>query len=143
MKEDLIIQDNITIPDHELEISASRSGGAGGQHVNKTSTRITLRWNIPRSQALSEYQKKQILEKLASEVTTEGDIIVHNSSTRSQLQNKQNAKEILAQKIRNALYVPKKRKKTKISKKAQEARLQSKKKKSIIKRMRSKKIDYD
>lgn len=139
MKDDLYIKNGITIPAHELEISASRAGGPGGQHVNKTSTKITVRWNVNASSALDDPQKQRVLEKLASELTSEGDVIVHNATSRSQQQNKKAALAQLAQKIRNALHVPKKRLKTKVSKQAKEKRLKQKKQRSDVKKMRQKK----
>jgi ribosome-associated protein len=141
MKDDLPIKNGIVIPSHELEITASRSGGPGGQHVNKTSSRITVRWNVQRTQALTDAQKLQIMERLQSEVTSEGDILVSNSTSRSQGQNKQLALDSLAQKIRKGLHVPKKRMKVKVPKSATEARLQEKKKRGSIKATRSKKFE--
>jgi ribosome-associated protein len=139
MKDDLFIKNGIVIPAHELEISASRSGGPGGQHVNKTSTRITIRWNVKETTALDDEQKKRVLHKLASEITSDGSILVHNNESRSQQQNKKMALIQLTDKIRRAIAIPKKRVKTKIPKSIQEARLQSKKKQSMLKKMRSEK----
>src|SRR6185503_5394789 len=85
MKNDLFIKNGITIPEHELIITTSRSGGAGGQHVNKTDTRITVRWNIKTTTTLTEEQKNYVLEKLQARITSEGDLIIHNSESRSQL----------------------------------------------------------
>jgi len=143
MKNDLFIKNGITIPEHELEITASRSGGAGGQHVNKTDTKITIRWNIKNSSALTDEQKVRICNKLQSRITEDGDIIVHNSESRSQQQNKKNALNNLAAIIRNALHVEKKRIATKVSKALKEARLKSKAHRSSIKQMRSKKITIE
>ncbi len=140
MKNDIHVKNGITIPEHELEITTSRSGGAGGQHVNKTSTRISVRWNVKNSSALNDEQKMRVIEKLQSQLTTEGDLIVHNSSTRSQLQNKQLALHQLAQTVRKALYVAKKRVATKMPHAVKEAQLQEKKRRSVIKKMR--KITY-
>ncbi len=140
MKNDLFIKNGITIPEHELEITASRSGGAGGQHVNKTDTKITIRFNIKNSSAFTEEQKQLILEKLSSRITEDGDLIIHNSESRSQAQNKKNALNNLAATIRNALHVQKKRIATKVPKALKEARLKSKAHRSSIKQMRSKKI---
>lgn len=140
MKEDIVIKNGISIPAHELIITASRSGGPGGQFVNKTSSKITLRWNIPTSSALTEEQKTRVLAALASELTNEGDIIIHHSSSRSQQQNKKHAIELLVTKIRKALYVPKKRIKTATTKQGKEKRLHEKKQHSEIKKMR--KVTY-
>lgn len=139
--DNLPIKNGIVIPAHELEITASRSGGPGGQHVNKTSSRITVRWNVKTSQAFTDVQKQYLLERLQSELTSEGDLLVSSSASRSQTQNKQLALDQLAQKIRRALHVPKKRMKVKIPKSATEARLHEKKKRGEVKVMRSKKFD--
>jgi ribosome-associated protein len=116
MKNDLFIKSGITIPEHELEITASRSGGAGGQHVNKTDTKITIRFNVKDSSAFTDEQKQRILEKLSSRIAENGDLITHNSESRSQVQNKKNALNNLAGVIRGALHVQKKRIATKVSK---------------------------
>jgi ribosome-associated protein len=139
MENNLKIKPNLTIPAQELEITASRAGGPGGQHVNKTSTKITVRWNILASTALNEYQKAQLLEKLQSRLTEFGDLIVHYSASRSQLQNKTAALNNLAQIIRQGLTVNKKRIPTKISKNAKLARRQNKTKHSLIKKSRQNK----
>lgn len=143
MKNDVAIKNGIVIPEHELEITTSRAGGPGGQHVNKTDTKITIRWNVKTSSVLSDEQKQRVLENLASRLTSEGDFMVYNSASRSQQQNKKNALEHLAQEIRKALHVPKKRMKTKVSKATKEARLQKKTHRGEIKKMRSMKIHYD
>lgn len=142
-KNDLSIKNGITIPAHELEISASRSGGPGGQHVNKTSSRITVRWNLRNTNALNEEQKARVIQKLQSRLTTEGDLIVHNGSSRSQAKNKELALNQLAKEVRTALIIPKKRTATKVSKGVKEARLQDKSRHSALKKMRSKKIYED
>lgn len=137
MKNDIYIKNGITIPEHELEITASRSGGAGGQHVNKTDTKIMVRWNVKTTNALNEEQKERVLQKLLNRLTSDGDIIIHNSTTRSQQQNKKLALEQLAHEIRNALYIPKKRIATGVSKAKKEARKRAKKFRSKIKKLRS------
>jgi ribosome-associated protein len=143
MKDGLFIQSTITIPEHELEIVASRSGGPGGQHVNKTSSRITVRWNVRDSAALPAHLKERVLNKLAHQISTEGFISVSNSSSRSQHQNKEAALETLAILIRNALRVPKKRIATKMPTAIHEARLHAKSKRGVIKKQRRVKIDSD
>lgn len=143
MSNNLFINPTIAIPEHELEITASRSGGAGGQHVNKTDTKITIRWNVRNSSALTEEQKNRILQKLESRITEDGDLIVHNSESRSQQQNKKNALNNLTAIIRGALHVQKKRIATKVSKALKEARLKSKAHRGDIKKLRNKKIGFD
>lgn len=143
MKNDLPIKNSIVIPEHELEITTSRAGGPGGQHVNKTDTRITIRWNVLHTNALTDVQKSRVLVNLQSRVTSEGDLIVNNSESRSQVQNKKLALQNLADEIRKALYIPKKRKPTKVTKSAKEARLQSKMQRSTVKKGRSKKTYED
>ncbi len=138
MKNDLPIKNGIVIPEHELDIATSRSGGPGGQHVNKTSTRITVRWNVKNSAALTDEQKERIIQKLQSRLTSEGDLIVHHSSSRSQLQNKKLALEHLAHEVRKALHVPKKRMATRISQAAKESRFRAKSHRGEIKKMRGK-----
>jgi len=143
MEKELRVKNGVTIPVHELEITASRAGGPGGQHVNKSSTRITVRWNVAKTISLTDEQKARVLENLQSQVTTEGDIIIHDSSSRSQAQNREKALSRLAHLIRKALHVPKKRIATDIPEKIKEARLAKKTHRSEIKKMRSKKIEEE
>lgn len=126
VKEDVPVKNNIVIPGHEVEVTASRAGGPGGQHVNKASTKITLRWNVHNTTVLTDEQKERVLEKLASELTEEGDVIIHNKESRSQAHNKKAAMKQLGKKIAKALYVKKKRMKTRVPKEAKEARLKEK-----------------
>jgi ribosome-associated protein len=142
MKNDLHIN-GTSIPEHEIEITTSRGGGPGGQHVQKTSTRITVRWNVKNTSALTDEQKARVLEKLGSKVTSDGDIIIHNSESRSQLHNKKMALAQLVRAINKGLHVPKKRMKTKISHQAKESRFAEKKHRGEIKKMRSKKFENE
>jgi ribosome-associated protein len=137
---DLPIKNGITIPEHELEITASRAGGPGGQHVNKTSTRITIRWNVHTTRALSPEQRAYVTHKLRARLTTTGDLIIHSSTSRSQQQNKEHALARLATIVRTALHVPKKRIPTHAPKTAKEARLHAKTQRSRLKKLRSTQI---
>lgn len=143
MKNDVMIRDNIIIPENELEITTSRSGGAGGQHVNRTDTRVSLRWNVKNTQALDEKLKAIVLQNLQTRLTSDGDLIIHSSASRSQQQNKEAALMQLANQIRKALYVPKKRMATRVPKSVKAARFEEKSHRSTIKKIRSKKTFYD
>lgn len=142
MKNDLFVKNGISIPMRELEVTTSRSGGPGGQHVNKTDTRITVRWNVKMTSILNEEQKERVLQNLQTRLTGDGDLIVHNSESRSQLQNKQMALIQLAQDVRKALHVVKKRTATKVSRSVKAARVDEKTHRGSIKKMRNKK-NYD
>jgi ribosome-associated protein len=132
----LAVNDSLSIPRGELDVRVSRSSGAGGQHVNKTSSRVEIFWNVPTSRALTDEQRARLLDKLSSRVTTEGSIRVVASDLRSQSRNRDLAEQRLAEFVRRALIVPRKRKKTKPTRAAKEARLESKKKHSNKKRER-------
>jgi ribosome-associated protein len=125
----------------EAKIKATRSGGAGGQHVNKVSSRIELTFDIPGSYSLSDEQKNILLEKLASKLTNEGVLRITEDSARSQHENKEKAIEKFYTILENALKPVKKRKKTKVSKATKEKRLQKKKKDSEKKKLRRR--DYE
>lgn len=141
MSNDIFVQEGVIIPEHELEISTSKSGGAGGQHVNKTESKITIRWNVKESNAITHEQKMRIIQNLGSRLTESGDFIIHSSESRSQQHNRMAALKRLEKEIKKALYMPKKRMKTRVSKSAKEARLQSKKIRSSVKKLR--KIHFD
>jgi ribosome-associated protein len=133
---ELFLSPILAIPRTELVYRASRAGGAGGQHVNTSSTRIELLWNVRTSQALDEAQRARVAAKLASRLDGEGWIRVVSSARRSQGQNREAAEERLVALVRAALVVPKRRKPTKPSRGAKEARLAEKKKRGDTKRQR-------
>ena len=135
----LAVNESLSIPRSELDVRVSRSSGAGGQHVNKTSSRVEIFWNIAASRAVSDEQRARLQEKLASRITTEGSIRVVASDLRSQSRNRELAEERLADMVRRALVIPRKRKATKPTRAAKEARLDSKKRQSHKKRERQNK----
>jgi ribosome-associated protein len=143
MKLDVPVKNGIVIPEHELEISTSRAGGPGGQHVNKSETRITVRWNVKNTRVLTEEQKTRVITNLGSRLTADGNLIIHASESRSQQHNKKIVLDLLATLIRKALHVPKKRMKTRVPTTVKEARLETKTKHGAIKKLRSKKIEYE
>ena len=129
----LAVNESLSIPRSELDVRVSRSSGAGGQHVNKTSSRVEVFWNILASRALDESQRNTLREKLSSRMTTDGSIRVVASDMRSQTRNRELAEERLVDLVRRALIVPKKRRATKPTHASREARLESKKRHSTKK----------
>ena len=132
----LELSEALAIPRTELLYRASRAGGAGGQHVNTSSTRIELLWNVRQTQALDAEQRARVESKLESRLDGDGWLRVVSSARRSQGQNREAAEERLITLIRGALVVPKRRKATKPSRGAKEARLAEKKKRGDTKRQR-------
>ena len=132
----LTVDDSVAIPDGELEVKASRASGAGGQHVNKTSSRIEITWNIQESRAITDEQRQILLERLANRIAGDGTVRVVASEFRSQKQNRERAETRLAELIRKALTPRKKRKPTRRPRAANEARLATKKLRSLKKRER-------
>lgn len=123
----------IVIPESELEYRATRAGGPGGQHVNKTASRVELRWNVRRSAALTEAERDRLLSKLATRLDQEGDLRVVAATTRSQLRNKHEALARLLAMVEQALKVPKPRKKTRTPASERENRLAAKRQRSVLK----------
>ena len=130
------VNESVVIPRDELVVRATRSGGAGGQHVNTSSTRIELVWNVQASRALTDEQRERVLQKLTSRLDGDRNVRVVASDRRSQRQNRESAEARLAELVREALVVPKKRRPTKPSRAAKRARLESKRKLSDKKRER-------
>ena len=116
------------LPDLEKELSfqATRSSGAGGQHVNKVSTRVELRFNIPGSELLSEQQKDILLRKLSGKLTKEGELIISSEETRSQKRNKEDCIRKFYEMLAQALKPKKKRLRTKPTAGSRKRRLQNK-----------------
>lgn len=136
----LRVNESLVIPRAELAMRATRASGAGGQHVNKTSSRIEISWNIRESRALTDADRERLLDRLASRLSEEGAIRTVASDTRSQLRNREAAERRLAETIAKALIVQKKRRPTRRPRAANEARLTEKKKHSDKKRERKRPI---
>ena len=143
MSDDLTINDRITIPGWELEYSTSRSSGPGGQSVNKTNSRVSLRWHVDSSSALSPGQKVRVKRKLGSRLDSAGYLAVHAETDRSQLRNKELARERLAQLVVEALVIPKRRRATRPSRASKERRIQGKKQKAQKKTLRKRPQQHD
>jgi ribosome-associated protein len=132
----LHLSEGLAIPRTELVYRASRAGGAGGQHVNTSSTRIELLWNVRTTQALDEGRRERVAAKLASRLDGDGWLRIVSSARRSQRQNREAAEHRLVALIRGALVVPKRRKATRTPRGAKEARLAEKKRRGDTKRQR-------
>jgi len=131
------INDRVSIPEDELVFSASRSGGPGGQHVNKVSSRVTLRFDLDGSPSLTDSQKHRVRHRLATRVSRDGVLRVVCRRHRSQLANRREAIERFAELLRGALQRPRRRRKTSIPNAAKLRRLEDKKRRGELKRRRS------
>ncbi len=126
----------LRVPLAELEFRATRSGGPGGQHVNTSSTRVEVSWDVAGSPALSETQRQRLLVRLASRLDGSGRLRLVSSITRSQLRNREEVTERLRELVAEGLVVPKARKRTKPSRAVKAARLEGKRRRSATKRER-------
>ena len=117
----------------ELNFQATRSSGAGGQHVNKVSSKVVLSFNLDASQGLSLREKERAIQKLENRLTKENFLLLQCDESRSQHKNKELVIKRFFKLLKDALQVPKKRKKTKPTKAAREKRLQSKRKAALKK----------
>ena len=133
------IMPGLSISEDELHFDASRSGGPGGQNVNKVSSRVTLTFDVNGSAALSDDQKHTVMQKLAGRINKQGVLRIISQRTRSQELNRTDATERFSELIREALTPQRRRIKTRIPRAAQKRRVEEKKKHAVVKRRRSEK----
>lgn len=132
----LVVTPSLVIPRAELSARATRAGGPGGQHVNTSSTRVELMWDLPRSVAVDDERRALLAAKLASRLDAAGQVRVVASASRSQRQNRDAAEERLVELVREALLVQRPRRATKPTRSARQARLDAKRRQGEKKRER-------
>lgn len=132
----LAINQTLTIRRSEFEYRATAAGGPGGQHVNRSSTRIELLWDLPNSASISDETRTRLLEKLSKRLDKDRRVRVVSSERRSQFQNRLAAEAKLVDLLRRALHAPKPRHATKPTRASRERRLDSKRRQSHRKRDR-------
>ncbi|MBU2542486.1 aminoacyl-tRNA hydrolase [Patescibacteria group bacterium] len=126
----------INIPKSEIKITFARSSGAGGQNVNKTSTKAILHWSVGGSQVLTAEEKTRVRIKLANRINNNDEVVILAEEERSQLQNRMLAVSRLKALVTKALHVPKKRRPTRPTKASKLKRIETKKRRSITKTSR-------
>ncbi len=129
----------LSLPDDEVRFTFSRSGGPGGQNVNKVSTRATLWFNAAGSTALSEDQREKLIYRLGNRISKDGLLQVVSDQFRTQSANREDALRRFAALLAAALHEKPRRKKTRMPRGAKEARLKSKKRKGSLKAVRGRK----
>jgi ribosome-associated protein len=134
--DDLRVRRGLVIPASELRASASRSSGPGGQHVNKSNTRVTLRWNIETSEVLTNRQRALLHSRLDHQLTRGGELILHAGRARSRARNLERARERLAEIVLAGLATTRTRIATKASAGARKRQAQQKKHRSTVKSQR-------
>jgi ribosome-associated protein len=120
------VSPDCSIEEKELDLSFVRSGGPGGQNVNKVSTAVQLRFDVMMSPSLNGEVKKRLIAIAGSRATLDGEIVIHASNFRTQERNRADAKERLVSLIRRALQAPKKRKKSRPTFSSSKRRIESK-----------------
>ena len=133
---DLPIRDDLVIPADELREAATRSRGPGGQHVNKTSTRVTIRWNVASSPCLTARQRRRLEQKPGPRLTRRGDLVVNCDRTRSRARNREHARARIVEIVSGALTRPRPRRPTEPTRASRVRRLEAKTRRSTIKRRR-------
>lgn len=133
---DLVVSPRLTIPAAELAIAFARSGGPGGQNVNKVASKVELRWNVSTSAVLGAEERAWLIDRLAPRLTRDGELIVTSTLTRDQLRNRDDARDKLARIVRAALVRPTTRRATRPSRASKRRRVDGKRHRAQIKAQR-------
>ena len=133
---ELRVRFDLVIPADELREAATRSRGPGGQHVNKTSTRVTLRWNVTNSECVTDSQRRRLRLKLGSRLTRRGDLVVNCDRTRSRARNRDYARARIVEIVSGALTRQRPRRPTKPTRASRVRRLDAKSRRGSVKRRR-------
>jgi ribosome-associated protein len=139
----LDVSPELRLPLAELEFRATRSGGPGGQHVNTSSTRVEVWWDVAASPSLTEDQRARLLSRLATRLDGTGRLRLVSSGTRSQFRNREDVTERLREVVADALTVPRPRRRTKPTRAAKLARVEAKRRRAAVKRDRRRPRDED
>jgi ribosome-associated protein len=139
----LFITPNLTLPESELHEDFVRAPGPGGQHVNKASTAVQLRFQAARSPSLPEAVRRRLLATAGARATSEGEIVIQASRFRSREQNRQDARRRLVELIRRAAARPRKRKPTQPTAASRRRRLNAKRQRAQLKKSRKRPIPED
>lgn len=134
----IVINDTLSIPDEELRFAASRSGGPGGQNVNKLNTRVTLLFDLANTTSLDDFQKERVRQRLANRINKDGVLRVVSQAFRTQGANRQAAVDLFVRLVATALKRRRPRRKTRVPRSVVERRLQKKSIRSQIKKARQK-----
>lgn len=138
MDSDLRVNRSVVIPGDEIELRFTTSGGPGGQHANRSATRVEVAWNVMTSAALGPRQRERVLDRLRSRLDSNGALRMASARHRSQLRNREDVLDRLASVVADALVPPARRVPTSTPVSAKRKRVESKRRRSEVKRLRAK-----
>jgi len=138
----ITINNSLTIPHEEVELTFSRSQGPGGQNVNKVNSKVTLHWDVKNSRSISAWLKQRIYSKYSGKINNDGKLVISSQKSRKQHQNRTDCYQKLRSLIEEAMKTRKSRKRTKPTKASKSRRLDHKKRRSQLKAGRQGRYEY-